>query len=183
MTRKIWEITNNGIVAHPFHIHDVSFKILSRSDGPVAEYEKGWKDVLLVRQGTTVRFIAKFSDYADSSHPYMFHCHMTFHEDEGLMGQFVVMPPVASVPSININNRKLTEGNSGIQQMNFTVTLSSPATQSVSVIYTTKDGTAIAPGDYAAVTGTLIFSPEKRSKPSAFQSQGIQTLKVKKHLK
>lgn len=156
---EIWEITNNGIVAHPFHIHDVSFKILSRSDGPVTDAEKGWKDVVLVRQGTTVRFIAKFSDYADSSHPYMFHCHMTFHEDEGLMGQFVVMPPTTTLPSINITNRKLTEGNSGTQQMNFSVTLSSPATQNVSVKYATKDGTATAAGDYTATTGTLIFAP------------------------
>jgi blue copper oxidase len=90
---EIWQITNNSNISHPFHIHDVSFKILNRSDGPVAAYEKGWKDVVLVRRGTTVRFIAKFADYADSVHPYMFHCHITMHEDAGMMGQFVVMPP------------------------------------------------------------------------------------------
>jgi blue copper oxidase len=155
---EIWEITNNGIVAHPFHIHDVSFKILSKSDGPLTEYEKGWKDVVLVRKGTTVRFIAKFSDYADSSHPYMFHCHMTFHEDEGLMGQFVVTPPATAQPAISIANVKLSEGNSGTKQMNFTVTLSSPYTQSVSVAYKTKDGTAVAGNDYTAKTGTLNFA-------------------------
>jgi len=155
---EIWEITNNGIVAHPFHIHDVSFKILSRSDGSLAEYEKGWKDVVLVRKGTTVRFIAKFSDYADSVHPYMFHCHMTFHEDEGLMGQFVVTPPATSQPSISIANNKLSEGNSGTQQMNFTVTLSSPYTQTITVAYKTKDGTAIAGSDYNSNSGTLSFA-------------------------
>ena len=155
---EIWEITNNGIVAHPFHIHDVSFKILSRSDGPLAEYEKGWKDVVLVKKGTTVRFIAKFSDYADSVHPYMFHCHMTFHEDEGLMGQFVVTPPATSQPSISIANNKLSEGNSGTQQMNFTVTLSSPYTQAITVAYKTKDGTAIAGSDYNSNSGTLSFA-------------------------
>ncbi|CAN5617066.1 hypothetical protein BH10BAC2_BH10BAC2_06550 [soil metagenome] len=155
---EIWEITNNGIVAHPFHIHDVSFKMLSKSDGPIAAYENGWKDVVLVRKGTTVRFIAKFSDYADSAHPYMFHCHMTFHEDEGLMGQFVVMPQATAVPAISIANSKLNEGNSGTQQMNFTVTLSSPATQNITVNYKTKDGTALAAGDYTAVNGTLTFT-------------------------
>lgn len=155
---EIWEITNNGIVAHPFHIHDVSFKILSKSDGPLAEYEKGWKDVVLVRKGTTVRFIAKFSDYADATHPYMFHCHMTFHEDEGLMGQFIVTPPVTSLPSISISNTKISEGNSGTKLMNFTVTLNSPYTQNVSVAYNTKNATATAGSDYTTTSGTLNFA-------------------------
>jgi hypothetical protein len=156
---EIWEITNNAIVAHPFHIHDVSFKILSRTDGPIAEYDKGWKDVVLVKKGTTVRFIAKFSDYADSIHPYMFHCHMTFHEDEGMMGQFVVTPPPPTPPVINILNKSMNEGNSGTSQMNFTVTLSAPSTQTVSVNYQTKDVTAVAVADYIAAAGTLIFAP------------------------
>lgn len=169
---EIWEITNNGIVAHPFHIHDVSFKILSKSDGPVAEFEKGWKDVVLVRKGTTVRFIAKFSDYADSTHPYMYHCHMTFHEDEGLMGQFVVMPPLTAAPVISITNSKLSEGNAGTKQLNFTVTLSSPATQNVTVNYKTKDGTAIAPGDYTALTGTLSFAPGETIKTVSVAIKG-----------
>lgn len=156
---EIWEITNNGIVAHPFHIHDVSFKILSKSDGPVPESEKGWKDVVLVKKGTTVRFIAKFSDYADSSHPYMYHCHMTFHEDEGLMGQFVVMPPSNSKPSVRIADNKLPGAGAATQQLNFTVTLSSPALQAITVYYNTKDGSAKSVNDYTATSGTIIFEP------------------------
>ena len=31
-----------------------------------------------------------FDEAADERYPYMYHCHMTNHEDEGLMGQFVV---------------------------------------------------------------------------------------------
>lgn len=155
---EIWSITNNSIIAHPFHIHDVSFKILSKSDGPVPEYEKGWKDVILVKVGQTIRFIAKFSDYADSVHPYMYHCHMTFHEDEGMMGQFVVIPKVVT-PSINITKASITEGNSGTSQINFTVTLSAPTTQPVSVTYQTKNGTATAPTDFTATAGTLTFAP------------------------
>jgi hypothetical protein len=40
----------------------------------------------------TVTFIAKFDDYADTDpdHPYMYHCHLANHEDEGMMGQFLV---------------------------------------------------------------------------------------------
>ncbi len=40
-----------------------------------------------------MRFLTRFSDYADPSTPYMFHCHLLRHEDEGLMGQFVVVQP------------------------------------------------------------------------------------------
>lgn len=39
----------------------------------------------------TVRFVTKFEDFADSTVPYMFHCHMLTHEDGGMMGQFVVV--------------------------------------------------------------------------------------------
>ena len=42
---------------------------------------------------TTVRVIARFEDYADPDVPYMFHCHVLQHEDDGMMGQFVVVLP------------------------------------------------------------------------------------------
>ena len=50
----------------------------------------GWKDVVFVPRQQTVRFIARFDDYADALHPFMYHCHISLHEDEGMMGQFVV---------------------------------------------------------------------------------------------
>ena len=56
---------------------------------PPAE-QRGCKDVILVRSNQTVRFIARFDDYADPEHPFMYHCHIALHEDEGMMGQFVV---------------------------------------------------------------------------------------------
>jgi FtsP/CotA-like multicopper oxidase with cupredoxin domain len=33
------------------------------------------------------RLIMRFEDYADDTAPYMYHCHLLLHEDEGLMGQ------------------------------------------------------------------------------------------------
>ena len=103
---EIWEISNNSNIAHPFHIHDISFKILSKTDGALTECDKGWKDVVLVRKGATVRLIATFADYADSVHPYMYHCHISMHEDAGMMGQFVVMPKNAGA-SLNSNSTLL----------------------------------------------------------------------------
>jgi hypothetical protein len=46
----------------------------------------------------------------------------------------------------------------------FTVTLTAPSTNPVTVPYATKDGSATAPADYAATSGTLTFAPGERSK-------------------
>jgi hypothetical protein len=35
--------------------------------------------------------ITRFEDYADESAPYIYHCHLLRHEDDGLMGQFLVV--------------------------------------------------------------------------------------------
>ena len=89
---EIWEIFNQTMIAHPFHIHDVQFYLLSRNGVPVPENERGRKDVVIVPpQGGTIRFITKFEDFADDEVPYMYHCHMLTHEDDGMMGQFTVV--------------------------------------------------------------------------------------------
>jgi bilirubin oxidase len=89
-----WTIVNNNVFGHAFHLHDVPFKIVSRSGGNLGStlrsYEQGWKDVAWIPIGGTVTFIAKFDDFADATWPYMYHCHALTHEDEGMMGSFVV---------------------------------------------------------------------------------------------
>ncbi len=87
-----WTITNNNIFGHTFHIHDVEFKIVARNglSNSVGSHESGWKDVLYLPRGESATFVAKFDDYADPIHPFMYHCHFTNHEDAGMMGQFVV---------------------------------------------------------------------------------------------
>jgi len=85
-----WSISNGMTFGHAFHIHDIQFKIVSRSSGAIADYEKGWKDTLAINRNETVSFVAKFDDFASDVDPYMYHCHMSNHEDEGLMGQFLV---------------------------------------------------------------------------------------------
>ena len=88
---EIWSIRNNSGIAHPFHIHDVQFFLIDRNGTAVTGAEKGRKDVVLINPMETVRFVTKFEDFADSTVPYMFHCHMLTHEDGGMMGQFVVV--------------------------------------------------------------------------------------------
>lgn len=87
-----WTVTNNNVFGHTFHIHDVEFKIVARNGlaSGVGSHESGWKDVMYVPKDESVTFVAKFEDYADETHPFMYHCHFSNHEDGGMMGQFVV---------------------------------------------------------------------------------------------
>ena len=101
-----WTIQNNEIFGHAFHIHDVQFQIASRSSGQVEEYEKGWKDTMYVPRGETVSFIAKFDDFASDTEAYMYHCHMSNHEDGGLMGEFLVVKDPTSVKAISFRHQE-----------------------------------------------------------------------------
>lgn len=93
---EIWEIRNEeALFFHPFHVHDVQFQILDRDGKPPADYERGWKDTVVVNPRETARVITRFDDFADPHHPYMFHCHILEHEDMGMMGQFVVVDNLA----------------------------------------------------------------------------------------
>ncbi|NCA85426.1 MAG: T9SS type A sorting domain-containing protein [Clostridia bacterium] len=87
---EIWNLINQSPIAHPFHIHDVQFFVLDKNGIAPPASEAGRKDVVLVNAMETVRFIAQFSDFADDEVPFMYHCHMLLHEDEGMMGQFLV---------------------------------------------------------------------------------------------
>jgi blue copper oxidase len=88
---EVWEIRNTTPLTHPFHIHDIQFRVLDRDGDPPLPNERGLKDTVLVDPGSAVRVIAEFVDFADPQHPYMYHCHILEHEDAGMMGQFVVI--------------------------------------------------------------------------------------------
>ena len=88
---EIWEVSNRGGQPHPFHVHMVQFQILDRNGQPPTAAELGWKDTVLVPPGELVRIIMPFERYADPYVPYMYHCHIMEHEDNGMMGQFLVV--------------------------------------------------------------------------------------------
>jgi blue copper oxidase len=88
---EIWEIANAGPMTHPFHIHNTQFRILDRDGHPPAANEAGLKDTVVVDPGEVVRILIRFEHYTDSTHPYMYHCHILEHEDAGMMGQFTVV--------------------------------------------------------------------------------------------
>ena len=100
-TVEQWTVTNSAIFGHSFHIHDIQFKIVSRSTGAIPSYEDGWKDTYYLHVNESVTFVTRFTDYADPLHPFMYHCHMSPHEDGGLMGQFVVDSSTTGVAQTN----------------------------------------------------------------------------------
>lgn len=98
---ETWTLSNQSPIAHPFHIHDVQFYITDMNGNLPPANMQGRKDVVLVMPMQTVTFITKFETFCDEMMPYMFHCHMLPHEDDGMMGQFVVMCPTNDIEENN----------------------------------------------------------------------------------
>jgi Calx-beta domain/FG-GAP-like repeat len=68
-------------------------------------------------------------------------------------------------PTLGITDVTKNEGNKGKTSFTFTVRLSAPSTQTVTVFFATADGTATVSGrDYTANSGTLTFLPGETSK-------------------
>ena len=89
-TAEIWEISAGGMpMAHPFHVHGASFRILSKNGGKPAAHKSGWKDVVLVEEHAEI--LVRFDNPAPPKMPFMYHCHILEHEDHGMMGQFAVV--------------------------------------------------------------------------------------------
>ncbi len=76
-------------MAHPFHIHGVSFRILSNKSRKPSAEQAGWKDVVLVDERAEI--LVRFGHPASPKMPFMYHCHILEHEDHGMMGQVAVV--------------------------------------------------------------------------------------------
>ena len=76
------------------------------------------------------------------------------------------------VPTVSIGNSTVTEGNTGTVTATFTATLNAPSGRTVTVDYATSDGTATAPGDYLAASGTVTFLPNQTSRPVSVTVNG-----------
>lgn len=79
-------------------------------------------------------------------------------------------------PLIGISNVELTEGNSGNKDFVFSVDLSEASTSTVTVGFSTRNGTALAGSDYVATSGTLTFAPGEVSKQITVQVIGDITV-------
>ena len=106
----------------------MQFFILDIDGEPPPAELAGRKDTIIVRRNSTVRFIAIFDDHANSHVPYMYHCHVLTHEDDGMMGQFIVQgdtraPLQFSGPArvVNLSTRAQVGGEAGSPVAGFVI--------------------------------------------------------------
>ncbi len=74
-------------------------------------------------------------------------------------GNTLIAATIALLPAVSVGDVTVVEGNSGTTAATFSVTLSRPSAGAITVRYATANGTAVAPSDYAATSGTLTFAP------------------------
>lgn len=84
---EVWNLINTGGWTHPVHIHLIDFQILNRNGREPLPYERGWKDVVLLKDAERVQVVARFGPHRGK---YMMHCHNLVHEDHDMMNQFEV---------------------------------------------------------------------------------------------
>ncbi|WP_336082264.1 multicopper oxidase family protein [Nocardia sp. SSK8] len=90
---EVWTVRNKDNWPHNFHIHDVRFQIVAVDGNPPPPALSGWKDTVYTEPYRTYTLAMRFTDHADPTFPYMYHCHLLHHEDQGMMGQFLVLAP------------------------------------------------------------------------------------------
>lgn len=81
---EIWEVSGETM-AHPFHVHGVHFEVLSRAGRAPDVRDQGLRDTVLVKE--PVELLVRFTQPAVKA-PFMYHCHILEHEDNGMMGQY-----------------------------------------------------------------------------------------------
>ena len=87
-TTEIWEVTPN-MMAHPFHVHGVTFRVLSIGGEAPAPHLAGGKDTILLN--APGELLMTFTQRSTEEYPFMFHCHILEHEDGGMMGQYATV--------------------------------------------------------------------------------------------
>jgi suppressor of ftsI len=79
---------HGGNEGHPFHIHVNAFEVISI--GGVLQPPGTIQDTVWVPTGKTVIVRMKFKQWTGKS---VFHCHITPHEDVGMMQNFLILDP------------------------------------------------------------------------------------------
>ena len=86
-------------------------------------------------------------------------------------------------PTLSIGDVTLAEGNSGTTNAVFTVTLSAqPGATPVTVSYATANGTAVAPGDFTATSGSLTFTGTTTTQTVSVPIVGDTTVEAERRL-
>ncbi len=85
-----WTLTNASTLTHYIHVHEESWRTLTRNGLPPPAWEAGLQDTWRLDPGDTVEVAAKITDFLG---PFLLHCHMLDHEDHGMMATFEVVKP------------------------------------------------------------------------------------------
>jgi spore coat protein A len=112
-TTEVWEIYNTTADAHPMHIHEVAFEVVSRQEivldedtmevqvrpgsapTPPEPWETGVKDTVIAYPGQVTRVRAQFNTPGQ----YVWHCHIVEHEDNEMMRPYRVGPAQPGQPA------------------------------------------------------------------------------------
>ena len=103
---EVWEFYNTTADAHPMHVHEVAFEVVSRQsilidevDGtvevvagslpqPPEPWETGFKDTVTAYPGQVTRVRAQFNTPGQ----FVWHCHIVSHEDNEMMRPYRIGP-------------------------------------------------------------------------------------------
>ena len=81
-----WKLINLDEDEHPFHIHVNDFQVISVNGKPYDAH--GLQDTVVIPGYSEVVIRIPFEDFVGKS---VYHCHIMFHGDGGMMGVFEVV--------------------------------------------------------------------------------------------
>jgi FtsP/CotA-like multicopper oxidase with cupredoxin domain len=112
-------VTNGTQAHHPFHLHGFSFQPISLTNGaqtytfPTPEF----RDEVDIPPGATLHFKIKLADrpmpdgttMGGALGRWMFHCHIFFHAELGMLSELVVVPDSSGKerPDVNVDNSEV----------------------------------------------------------------------------
>jgi FtsP/CotA-like multicopper oxidase with cupredoxin domain len=81
-----WRLINTDEDEHPFHIHVNDFQLITVNGKPYDA--RGLQNTVLILGHGEVVIGIPFEDFVGKS---VYHCHIMFHEDLGMMGVFEIV--------------------------------------------------------------------------------------------
>jgi FtsP/CotA-like multicopper oxidase with cupredoxin domain len=80
-TVEPWEIVNESVMDHPFHVHGFFFQLEGQAE---------WRDTINVPASSTLRLRVDFAPRDGAVGSWMYHCHIVGHQEGGMMGELVL---------------------------------------------------------------------------------------------
>jgi FtsP/CotA-like multicopper oxidase with cupredoxin domain len=83
---EVWEVENEGMHPHPFHVHGLFFEVLDIDGAPPPA--RGRKDTVAIPGRSTARLALRYGEPG----MWMFHCSIFEHAEGGMMGDLMIEP-------------------------------------------------------------------------------------------